>query len=178
VRTSTPVPTITGTRTIATPVVTATPAPTETPGITPLEPTDTPRPTRTPDVGMFATTTADAPSGTFQLQVDVAPDDLVSFPVQGVVQVFGESFEFTRRRTSRVLNLTDPDGLPFTITAGTVLLVIDATPGPVRPGPVIVRNEQGGSCAIQTTPAAGGSVRSIVLGLLVLAGARRLRRRR
>jgi len=178
VRTATPVPTITGTRTVVTPVVTATQMPTETPGVTPLEPTDTPRPTRTPDVGMFATTTADAPSGTYQLQVDVPADDLVSFPVQGVVQVFGESFEFTRRRTSRILNMTDPDGLPFTITAGTVLLVIDATPGPVRPGPVIVRNEQGGSCAIQTTDRHSGSAASLAIGLLFLAGARRLRRRR
>jgi hypothetical protein len=166
VTTTTPVPSTPSTRT-----------PTRTEGFTPDVPTDTPEPTRTPDIGHFATTTTDAPSGTFQLQVDVPSDDLVSFPVEGVVQVFGETFGFTRRRTSRVLNLKDPDGLPFAITAGTVVLVIEATPGPVRPGPVVVRNEQGGSgCAIQAAAPYDASLVSLALGVVGLVAARRLRR--
>jgi hypothetical protein len=167
---ATAAPTVTVTQTAATPVPTRTPTRTE--GFTPQVPTDTPEPTRTPDIGKFATTINEAPSGTFQLQVDVPADELVSFPVEGVIQVFGETFGFTRRRTSRVLNVTEPDGLPFTISAGTVILVVEATPGPVRPGPVIVRNEQGGSCAIQSPPQSG-SLTSLLLGLALVVGVRR-----
>lgn len=169
-------PTVTGTPGTAVPTGTSTP--TRTPGITPDAPTPTPEPTRTPSVGRFASTMTDAAIGGFQLQVDVPTNQLVSFPVEGVFQVFGETFEFTRRRTSRVLNLTDPDGLPFSIAAGTVLLVIEATPRPSRPGGVIVRNEQGGSCAIRGSGGSPGSATVLLLGAALLLVARSFRRSR
>lgn len=176
-----PVPTVTGTRATAVVTATRTPSPSRTPGITPIStataaPTNTPAHTRTPSVGMFATTTSNAPAGSFELQLDVASNQLASYPVEGIVQVFGETFGFTRRRTSQILNLTDADGLPFDIAAGTVVLVVEATPRPTGPGGVIIQNKQGGSCAILPAPSGqGGSCFGLFLGAALLFGARRRR---
>jgi hypothetical protein len=107
--------------------------------------------------------------------VDIPVDQLVSFPTEGVIEVFGERIGFTRRRTSTTLNLTAEDGLPFSMTAGTVILVVEATPRPQRPGGVIVRNEQGGTCTLQPA-GGGGSMTPLLVGVLVLVLGRRRRR--
>lgn len=168
-------PTATGTRPTAGPTTTRTPS--GTPASTPPEPTNTPRPTLTPGEGEFATTTTDVATGGNSLQLDIPADKVTSFPVEGVVQINGQSFGFTRRRTSQILNLTTPDGLPFSVSAGTVVLVIDATPRPSRPGGVGYRNEQGGSCAIRTSADRSASTVPLLLGIVLLGCARRLRRR-
>jgi hypothetical protein len=172
----TPVATPTGTRSTAVPTVSRTPS--QTPEDTIAVPTDTPRPTLTPSEGMFATTTIDAAVGAHALLLDIPSDLVFEFPVEGVVQISGQSFGFTRRRTSRIINLTAPDGLPFSVTAGTVVLVIDATPAPPRPGPITYRNEQGGTCAIRPAGGQPTSLFALLGGGLVLVGARRLRLRR
>jgi hypothetical protein len=115
----------------------------------------------------------EAATGAFQLTIDVASDRLASFPVEGVVDVLGQRIGFTRRRTSQILNLTAADGLPFTVPAGTLVLVIDATPRPPGGGAVIYRNEQKGGCAIGDGTA--DSLLPLFLGLPVLAFGRRRR---
>lgn len=172
---ATAVPTVTGTRATAGPTTTRTPS--GTPGNTAPIATNTPRATNTPASGDFATTTTDVPAGGHALTLDIPSDQVVAFPVQGVVQINGQNFSFTRRRTSQILNLTAPDGLPFSVSAGTVVLVMEATPIPPRGGGVIYKNEQGGQCAIGTADADTTSILPLFLGLVVLGGARRLRRR-
>ena len=168
-------PTSTGTRGTAGPTTTRTPS--GTPENTVPVATDTPRATNTPISGDFATTTTDVPAGGHALTLDIPSDQVVAFPVQGIVQISGQNFGFTRRRTSQVLNLTAPDGLPFSVSAGTVVLVMEATPIPPRSGGTIYKNEQGGQCAIGTAGADTSSTLPLLLGIVVIAGARRLRRR-
>jgi hypothetical protein len=93
------------------------------------------------------------------------------------VQINGQSFAFTRRRTSQILNLTAPDGLPFSVSAGTVVLVMEATPIPPRPGEQIFKNEQGGQCSLLPADEQAGSTLPLLLGVVVFGAARRLRRR-
>lgn len=170
----TPPPTLTGTPPTTGPR--ATRSATRTQVVT-VVPTNTPQPPRTPGVGQFATTVEDAAAGTYSLAVDIPIAQRVSYPVEGVIEVRGKRIGFTRRRTSNVLNLTAEDGLPFSLVAGTVILVVEATPGPSRPGGVTVRNEQGGTCAIQPVAGGSGSLAPLLLGIGLLAGARRCRRR-
>jgi hypothetical protein len=199
-RPPTPTPAITNTRT-ATPVVTATTATTpatvaptatgtrgtavptstrtitQTPQNTIVIPTNTPRATDTPTEGEFATTTTDVAAGGHAVVLDLPADEVVAFPVEGVVLIDGQSFPFTRRRTSKVLNLTTPEGLPFAVSAGSTVLVIDATPGPPRSGGIIYRNEQGGSgCVIQSGSTPPASLIPLLLGIVLAVGARGLRR--
>jgi hypothetical protein len=110
--------------------------------------------------------------------VDVSAEQLATYPVEGIVEVFGERFGFTRRRTSNILNLSAENGLPFELSAGTVVLVVAATPRPAGSGGTIVRNEQGGTCAILPAGEGPRSLMPLMLGVALLVGARRLGRRR
>ena len=130
----------------------------------------------TPAVGQFATTLTDVAVGGNRLVIDIPVTQLVSFPVEGVIEVFGERIGFTRRRTSTTLSLTAEDGLPFSMTAGTVILVIEATPRPQRPGGVSIRNEQGGTCALQSGTGGTDSLAPLLLGIGFLIVGRRRRR--
>lgn len=169
----TPPPTLTGTPPTTGPTATRTATRTE---VTTVGPTATPQPTRTPSVGQFAMTVADAAAGTHQLVIDLPIAQRVSYPVEGVIEVLGQRIGFTRRRTSNVLSLTAEDGLPFSLSAGSVILVVEGTPRPPRPGGVIVRNEQGGTCAIQPVADGSGSLAPLLFGVVALVGARRFRR--
>lgn len=172
---ATPTPTPTGTLATVVPTTaapTATRTPTRTPGLT-VVPTNTPHPTRTPSVGQFVEVLADAPVGSNRVAIDLTATEMITFPVEGVIQVFGQQIGFTRRRSSNILNLTAQDGLPASLVAGEAILVIEATPVPQRPGGVIVRTEQGGSCAISQGPAGSGLPLLLGLGLLALYTSRR-----
>lgn len=162
----TPTPTVPG----ATPAATNTaPAPpTLSPGVVPTAtPVETatataPTPTSTPVIGTLLTTTQDAFAGDNKIVVDIDAADLSTFPVEGVVEIAGVEMDFTRRRSSRTLDLRAVNGLPANVPAGSIVRVIEFTP---TPGPIRVEDraiEEG--CAVR--PAASGD-----RGILWLVGA-------
>ncbi|HYD50771.1 MAG TPA: hypothetical protein VEB21_20615, partial [Terriglobales bacterium] len=167
----------TATRPVSTPIFTSTPGPTSPfPTNTPLPTstfvpvdTNTPAPTNTPEFGQFATTAIDAPAGANKLRLTSDPRTL---PVQGVVEVFGRSLRFTRRRSSPVLDLQEEFGLPFAVAAGTVVRLVESTPTPGPSGNEI-RGEADGGCNIIAGPSNDMPVWLLVAGAAVLLVRRR-----
>ena len=163
-----------------------TPAPTNTRGAIPTVPTGvvpptptsppqdtfTPAPptlTATPVVGTLVTTVGAAAPGDNKITVAIDP---TQFPVQGVVDVGGGTLiNFTRRRSSTVLDLKAVNGLPFGLNDGSVVRVVEFTP---TPGPVIIIDEgidEGSDCAIRTDPRrrSAGGLWVLGLGLALVA---------
>jgi len=138
---------------------------------TPVPPTAT----FTPVVGELVTTIGEAAPGANKITVNIDPDD---FPVDGVVDVGGGALiDFTRHRSSNILNLKAPAGLPFGIGAGSVVRVVEYTP---TPGPVFGedrRIDKGNSCAIQPSGdrRGYGALWALGLGVALLAVRRRRR---
>jgi len=127
-----PFPTIVpGTPPTSGPVNTATPVP--------------PTATFTPVIGTLALTTADALVGANKVVVDIDP---TAFPVQGVIDIDGFLTEFTRRRSSRTLDLRAEFGLPFDVPAGSVVRVVEFTPTPGRHGQEQRDINEGRGCAV------------------------------
>lgn len=143
------------------PTSTLPPLPPLTPGTVPTSPPQhsaTPAPptaTPTPVVGTLVLTTTDAVFGANKLQVDVAPE---TFPVQGVIDVAGVLMDFTRRRSSRVLDLKPEFGLSFDVPAGTVVRVVEYTPTPGRFGQVVREIDEGRGCAVAPSNAGNRDV--------------------
>lgn len=162
----TPTPTFPG----ITPGVTNTPRPfpTLSPGIVPTATaigTVAPTPTFTPVVGTLLLTTAPAFIGASKILVEIEDADLSTFPVQGIVDIGGSEFDFTRRRSSRALDLKLVEGLPFALPAGSVVRVVEYvhTPGPIRHEDRAVDE----SCAIRPAQAGDrGPLWLVALGLL------------
>jgi len=160
-----------------TPVPTATlpSIPNLTPGIVPTStPHDTPEPatptpTFTPVIGVLLPTAENAAAGSNRIVVDIDP---AQFPVQGVIEVQGITTEFTRRRSSRVLDLRLEGGLPANLPAGSIVRVVEFTPTPGRVGQELREIDEGRGCAV--APHSGGYP-GLALGAfgLLLAGLRR-----
>ncbi len=128
---------------------------------TPIPPTAT----FTPVVGTIVTTATDAPAGANKITVAIDP---TTFPVQGVVDVGGTMIDFTRRRSSTVLDLKAPAGLPFPLAAGSAVRVVEYTP---TPGPRIVVDQaiaEGDGCAV--VPASSATPQERRVTAIWLAG--------
>lgn len=137
--------------------------------------TPTPAPptaTFTPEIGIGVTTIGAANAGANKLEVDIDPAG--NFPVEGVVDINGAQVPFTRRRSSRVLDIKAEFGLPFAVPAGSAVRVVEYTPTPGRYGEEDRDVEEGDGCAIGGENTSDGAW-VLLLGATLMVAARRRR---
>jgi MYXO-CTERM domain-containing protein len=120
---------------------------------------------------MLVSVSRAAPAGGNQLLVNADPRDL---PTEGIAEVLGHTVTFTRRRSSPILNIRDEFGLPVLVPAGTVVLLVEATPTP-GPSSHEVRGESEG-CSMSAYPAPNRAALLLLIGAAGLAVLSRRRR--